>query len=156
MKRLKLVIFVLLISLNANSQWYSKYGVNDPNLLTTQQLNDALSDSKSMTGVGGAFSFLGILGIWGGFALMESAYDEPEWDVGVGRWIGGFFLTTISFGLEITGIVFLVTGGTRSSEIKRILNITDVKVGLIGIPGYDKSLKLANPVIPGLALTFHF
>lgn len=157
MKKLVVFMVALLFTVNANCQWYYKeYGVRDLNLLTTQQLEEALRHSGGITAGGGVMSVLGIFGLWGGISLINRAYDEPDWEEGLGYWFGGFFLTMFSVALETGGVMLIIVGAVRTGDIKAVLNRTEVKVGLLNIPNYRFGTEQKNNVFPGITLTCRF
>lgn len=157
MKRTIFAVIALIFTINANCQWYyKKYGVSNLNNLTTEQLQAELKLSKGYTVSGIAISLLGALGIWGGVAIMRNAYDESEWDVGIGHWFGGFFLFMVSISAETVAIVFIALGASRSGEINTILKKIDIKAGLINVPNYKVTPTSRSPVFPGLTLTYNF
>jgi uncharacterized BrkB/YihY/UPF0761 family membrane protein len=157
MKRLFLIMVLALISLGASSQWYYReYGVKDLSLMTSQQLDNAVHGSKSYIKGGLIVCAVSTLGILGGFSVMNNAYDEPEWDVGLGNWLLGFMLTTVSIGSGIVGIVCVSIGSARLSELNDFMKKNKIKTGLVNIPVRGMVPNHGNHFCPGIAITFSF
>lgn len=157
MKKLIIIVVTLLFSFNANCQWYYKtYGVKSLSMLTNQQLEIELNTAKGYTGGGLICSLLGAVGLWGASAIIDNAYDSPEWETGLARGFGGVILLIISMGVEVTGIIFIITGISRSTEINKLLKTTQLKVGLMNVPANNVLLNTRSILCPGLSVTFNF
>lgn len=157
MKKLFIIVAALLFSLNVHCQWYYKtYGVKSLSMLTSQQLEIELNTAKGYTGGGFICSLLGAVGLWGASRIMENAYDSSDWETGLARGFGGVILLIISMGVEVTGIIFIITGISRSAEINKFLKTTQVKVGLMNVPANNVLLNARSISCPGLSVTFNF
>jgi hypothetical protein len=157
MKKSIVIVVLLFLSLNATCQWYYKtYGVKDLSLLTRQQLDYELKTANGYIGIGFGGIILGALGLWGAATLIENAYNSPDWESGLARGFGGGLLLMISTGFEVVGIIFLIKGMSRSSEINKVLKNSQVKVGIIKVPDINFSPGAGMNSCPALSVTFNF
>jgi hypothetical protein len=155
MKKIVLVIIAsLLIFANSHCQWYQRqYGVNDPNHLSQDQLNEALRKAKSGVTTGVILSTAGVLGIIGGIILMKSDSPIPG---DIGKNMLGLELTAVSVPIEITGLILWGRFSDRTKTLKGILKKTEIDIGLINSPLVGASTGLINNPSPGLSVTFRF
>lgn len=153
MKKLLLITTsTILFSVICTGQWYSRrYGVNDLNQLSGEQLDLALTNATFEFGSGIFMVVAGGIGLYGGIYLAQKA---PPGDIGGA--LGGLLITAISVPLEIAGWVILTINLKRISSIKEVMRSRDLQLGVscfqIGNRFPDNQISL----VPGLSLTIHF
>jgi hypothetical protein len=154
MKKVALIIAtIILLSITGNCQWYHRrYGVNDINQLSKEQLNEALRKAKGGARVSGLVSLIGGVGIISGIVTLSKVKDRED----EGKAYTGVFLTGISIPLEITGLTIWGIHGTRKYNIKNTLKNSDIKVGLINNPSANLLRDSKASLVPGVCLKFNF
>ena len=148
---------ILLLSEESNCQWYyEKYGVQDLQHLSPEQVSDALKFKKSHVSGDIIIMGIGVVQIIGGLALINgnegSNGDEVFWDI---------FKTAVGYGfiplgicLEICGLILLSIHLSQLNKVKGRLGITIFNVGLINCPA-DKIFNYSSS-IPCISICFNF
>ncbi|OFY68119.1 MAG: hypothetical protein A2Y71_16155 [Bacteroidetes bacterium RBG_13_42_15] len=160
MKRAILIISaIFLISEGSDCQWYQKYfKVNDPDLLSQEQVNMALKKSQDGISTGITLSVISSIGIISGIYLLIKDYQDEKYpdQAEMGKKFEGALLALVSIPPEIIGLVILNKNRSRRSEIEKyIINNMGIKFGL-KIP---EEQIVTDPVFgfqPGLTITFRF
>jgi glucose uptake protein GlcU len=160
MKKLFLLISaLLLISVNGNCQWYQKnFGVNDPSLLSQEQLSMAVKKSKDGVATGITLSVIGAIGIIsGGYLFLKDYPDEKYPDQAeIGKKYEGVLLVLVSVPIEIIGLVVLKKNQSRKLEIEEFINNTEIKIGLINAVGEQVFAGSSGDFCPGFSVTIQF
>jgi hypothetical protein len=134
MKTAILIVYVaFLITLDCNSQWYKKYfGVNEPDQLSVEQINMALTKSRDGLNTGITLSIVSAIGIVSGLYLFDKDYPDNKYpeQAEIGKKFAGLGLALISVPTEIIGLVILNNNRLRHLEIENFNNHTEMKIGL--------------------------
>jgi hypothetical protein len=147
------MLIILLISVSGNCQWYSKrYGVNDINKLSQEQLSEALTKAKIGERNGAIMSTASAIGIGVGIIEILATKNVGE---GFGILIG-VGLIAVSVPLEVTGLVIWGTYEQRVNSIKEVLKSTELKMGLVNYQRGNIYSGLQGSVLPCLSLTIRF
>ena len=159
MKRVILISCLTIISfLNSNGQWYVRqYHVNDIDLLTKEQLETSLRQSKRDLLTSGA-----IAGV-GGLVFIIYKYarpgmsDDPSWfeqiigDEGVNK-IG----MTVSAGVLIAGTIISICHLGKIVRIKSAIANKDRSLGSLNISPAIRLNNFTRSFQPGLSITYNF
>ena len=153
MKKTVLIISAaLLISVSSNCQWYQrKYGVNDLNLLSVEQLNNAASNSKAGLTFGFIFSVPATIGIVSGLIMMQAPYPES-----MGKAFAGLSWIIISIPPEILGLTLLGIYSSRLKSINAVLKKTEIDIGIINYPSGRQITGSPGGSFPGFSITYRF
>jgi len=154
MKKLFLILTTLiLLSVNGNCQWYNRrYGVNDINQLSEEQLNEALIRTHRGISGGSTLSLIGVIGICGGIIEIIATKNIGE---GFGI-LAGMGLIIVSVPLEIVGLTKWSINDTRSKSIKEVLRSTELKMGLVNYHERNTFSITQGSLLPCLSITIHF
>jgi hypothetical protein len=158
MKKILIVTCLFIISFfNSYGQWYNKkYHVSDINLLTKEQLDESLSNSKNGLLISGF-----VAGI-GGVAFLITRYmpqpiEDPTF---IEQLIGDEGMNTIyqgiSAGLFVGGTIAIMAYLGRNARIKATIKKNYPKLGSLNI---SPTLLLNNHKVfyhPGITLTYNF
>lgn len=158
MKKISIVTWLFIISVfNSYGQWYNKkYNVSDINLLTKEQLEESLSNSKNGLTISGC-----VAGI-GGIAFIITRYvpqpiEDPTF---IEQLIGDEGMNTIyqgiSAGLLVGGTIASLAYLGRNARIKATIKKNYPTLGSLNI---SPTLLLNNhkgSYLPGITLTFNF
>ena len=158
-KTIILLAAILLISEDCNSQWYQKYfNVNDPSLLSQEQVNMALNKSKENLTIGIGLTIIGSLGIAGGVFLTLKDYPDDKYpeQAEMGKKFTGVLLTLVSIPPEIIGISVIKKNRLRKSEIEKYMNSLEMNLVITGHNGGYLEKEKNIDLVPGLSLTFRF
>ena len=154
-----IIIILLIISFNSSyGQWYvKKYQVSDINMLTREQLDESLKDSRKnllvsgiVAGMGGCIFLVSIYGTWTPVedpTLLEQILGDKGMNAiatatGVGLLAGG----------TIAAAVFL----GRTAQIKYVLHKNYPSTGSLDIsPTLVSGKYLSSPGL-GVSLTYNF
>jgi hypothetical protein len=154
MKKVFLIISsVILLSVNGNCQWYNRrYGVNDINQLSKEQLNEALI--RTLRGISGGrtLSLVSAIGICGGIIEILATRNVGE---GFGI-LAGMGLIIVSVPLEIVGLTKWGINDSRAKSIKEVLKSTELKTGLLNYHGINIYSDSQVSIIPCLSVIIHF
>lgn len=154
-KVMLIVVAVLMITTKGNCQWLQrKYGVNDINMLSTEQLNEALRTTKSKVWTGAIISYFGT----GSLALAISIKNPghtTRGPGGEGRAYKDAFLIMGSV-LDLVGLPILLTNCTRLKIINKALKNKEINLGFSSFPTNNFfSSKDISP-IPIISATINF
>jgi|OpeIllAssembly_1097287.scaffolds.fasta_scaffold59711_2 hypothetical protein len=154
MKKLFLILTTLiLLSVNGNCQWYNRrYGVNDINQLSEEQLNEALIRTHRGISGGSTLSLIGVIGICGGIIEIIATKNIGE---GFGI-LAGMGLIIVSVPLEIVGLTKWSINDTRSKSIKEVLRSTELKMGLVNYHERNTFSITQGSLLPCLSITIRF
>jgi hypothetical protein len=158
LKVMKKVFFILvfaslLISEIANCQWYTRrYGVNDLNQLSQQQLTESFMRSRGGARAGALLSVASAIGIGAGIIMFK--YDSP-YPGDIGRNVAGLLLLAGTIPMEITGLTIWGISGTRLQTIRAVMNNTEVRIGVLNYPQYSSG-GYKRSSVPGVSLVFKF
>ena len=154
MKKLFLILTTLiLLSVNGNCQWYNRrYGVNDINQLSEEQLNEALIRTHRGISGGSTLSLIGVIGICGGIIEIIATKNIGE---GFGI-LAGMGLIIVSVPLEIVGLTKWSINDTRSKSIKEVLRSTELKMGLVNYHERNTFSITQGSLLPYLSITIRF
>ena len=145
---------LLLVSENANCQWYQRrYGVNDLNQLSQLQLDEAFMRARGSTRAGALLSVASAIVIGAGIAMV--AYDNPH-PGDIGRNAFGVLLLAGTIPMEITGLTILGISGTRLQTIKAVMNNTEVRLGVLNYSQYNNTGGYNCSSVPGISVIFKF
>jgi hypothetical protein len=154
-KALLIIAAVLMITTTANCQWVQrKYGVNDINMLSTEQLNGALRSAKSRVWTGAFISYFGTTSLFLGLSIKNPGHSTRG-PGGEGRAFKDAFLTMGSV-LELAGLPILLTNCIRKNNIKKALKKTEVNFGLSNYPTYNISNSTDISSVPSISVTIRF
>jgi len=143
---------ILLISEGSYCQWYQRqYGVNNLNLLTIEQLNEALTKSKTGLVFGAVLAIPATVGIISGLILMQAPFPES-----MGKSFAGIAYIILSIPLEILGVTLLGVYSSRLKSIKGTLKSTEMKIGFINYPAGKVIAGSVTDFSPGFSITFRF
>jgi len=154
MKKVLLIISTLiLLSVSGNCQWYNRrYGVNDINQLSKEQLNEALIRTQRGISDGRTLSLISAIGICGGITEILATRNVGE---GFGI-LAGMGLLIVSVSLEIVGLTKWGINDSRAKSIKEVLKSTELKTGLLNYHGINIYLDSQVSLIPCLSVIIHF
>lgn len=160
MKKAILIISgILLISEITECQWYQKYfHINDPALLSREQIEAALKKSKDGVTTGTTLTIIGSLGIISGLFLFLKDYPDDKYpeQTEMGKKFTGALLALVSIPTEIVGISLLKKNCLRKSEIEKFID--NFEMNLV-ITRHNETSPLNEPVfdiVPGVSLTIRF
>jgi hypothetical protein len=156
MKKVFLImVTVIMISTCGNCQWYQRrYGVNNINQLSEQQLTEAFLRARGGARAGALLTTASAIGIVSGILIASSADNIGR--AGEARAYIGVFLAFGSLPIGLLGAPIWGISGTRLKTIKGIMKNTEIKIGLINYPASIKSGGLSCSSIPGFSITFNF
>jgi hypothetical protein len=149
---------LILLSVSGNCQWYHRrYGVNDINQLSQEQLNEALTKAQSKISGGHVLSIVGAIGIGvGSYLIVYSKRIYPEAnDITEGEMTGWVFLA-ISIPVEIAGLTKWGINGKRVKSIKEVLNNTELKMGLVNYQKGNICSGSLGSLLPCLSVKIRF
>ena len=158
MKKILIVTCLFIISFfNSYGQWYNKkYHVSDINLLTKDQLDEALGNSKD--GMLYSVAFVGLGGI--GFIFTRYLPQPIENPTFIESLIGDRGMNTIyqvaCAGIIVGGVIAFIVNMGRTWEIKSTIKKNYPTLGLLNI---SPTLLLNNykgSYHPGITLTYNF
>jgi hypothetical protein len=154
MKKVLLIISTLiLLSVSGNCQWYNRrYGVNDINQLSKEQLNQALIRTQRGISGGRTLSLVSAIGICGGIIEILATRNVGE---GFGI-LAGMGLIIVSVPLEIVGLTKWGINDSRAKSIKEVLKSTELKTGLLNYHEINIYSDSQVSLIPCLSVIIHF
>jgi hypothetical protein len=155
MKKVLLIISTLiLLSVSGNCQWYNRrYGVNDINQLSKEQLNEALIRTQRGISGGRTLSLVSAIGICGGIIEILATRNVGE---GFGI-LAGMGLIIVSVPLEIVGLTKWGINDSRAkSIIKEVLKSMELKMGLVNYPCRNIFASSQGSLLPCLSITVRF
>jgi hypothetical protein len=158
-KTILIISAILLIPEVADCQWYQKYfRVNDPGLLSKEQLNMALKKSKDGVTAGTTLSVIGAIGIVSGTFLFLKDYPDEKYpdQAEMGKKFEGMGLALICVPPEIIGLVVLKKNRSRMREIEKFINSTEMKIGLRITPEEQVSADPTCGFLPCFSVSFRF
>ena len=146
-----IIVYACLLSVNGNCQWYNRrYGVNDINQLSREQLNLALVRAhKGITG-GTILSLAGVAGITVGLIMTTNESED------FAKSLSGMALTAVSTFTEVIGLAILIDNSLRTRRIKKALNGTEMKIGLINYQMEQVYTDSQGLSLPCLSVTICF
>ncbi len=159
MKRAFLIIITFLfVCSTIKCQWYSRrYGVNDINQLTREQLNEALIRAQNKITGGIVLSVAGAIGIGAGsYLIAHSKKIYPEANDITQLQLSGFSLLVVSIPIEITGLIKWALNGERAKTIRSVLKSTEMKPGFVYFENINTDSELQRSLSPCLKVTIHF
>jgi hypothetical protein len=143
----------ILLSISGNCQWYNRrYGVNDINQLSKEQLNEALIRAQGGFSGGRTLSIVGAIGIGGGIIEILATKNLGE---GFGI-LAGMGLIAVSVPLEVTGLVIWGTNSQRIKSIKEVLKNIELKIGFINYQGVNICSVSLDSLLPCLSVKIRF
>ena len=154
----KIIFFVasalLLLSESANCQWYQRrYGADNINQLSEQQLTEAFLRSRGAVRAGTLVSVASAIGIVAGVIMLT--HDSPySGDIGTNV-LGGLVLGA-TIPMEITGLTILGVSYPRLQSIKAVMNNTDVRLGVMNYSQYNVIGGPKCSAIPCVSVTLRF
>jgi len=120
---------LLLTSAVADCQWYQRrYGVNNINQLTQQQLTESFLRARGGTRAGALISGASAVGIVAGI-IMFKHYSPYPGDIGIN--VIGVLVLGGTIPMEITGLTIWGISGTRLQSIRAVMNNTTVSLGIM-------------------------
>ena len=154
MKRAFLILITaILLSISGNCQWYNRrYGVNDINQLSEEQLNDALIWTHRGISGGRTLSLVSAIGICGGIIEIIATRNVGE---GFGI-LAGMGLIIVSVPLEIVGLTKWGINDTRAKSINEVLRSTELKMGLVNYHQGNTFSITQGSLLPCLSITIRF
>ena len=142
----------MLLSLISNGQWYNRrYGVNDLNQLSQEQIDLALVNANFEFGSGIFLIIAGATGLIGGYLIGNNA---PPGDLGAA--FTAVSIIGISIPAEIAGWIMLTENSKRLERIKDVMKSREVHLGFINYQNENTFSGSKGSLLPGLSLTIHF
>jgi hypothetical protein len=157
MKRTFLIIVaVLLITANGNCQWYQrKYGVNDINQLSQQQINESLRKAKVRAWTGAYISCIGVITLSSGISMKYAPKDLHGSQLQEQQISKVAFLTLGSV-LTPVGLTMLFKNCSRMKAIKKTMKNTEISLGVTNCPT-DNMFNSSNIyAIPTISVAINF
>lgn len=158
MRKSLIILFLLIITTgNSFGQWHNKkYHVSDINLLTVDQLQKSLKDSKnSSLGSMVVAGFGGV--IW--LLAANQQFDLPEHPTLLEELMGKKGMNDVAYvfgvGMAVGGIIASIGFESRSGKIKSALSKKGA-TGSIRISPMILSNQSLRSRLPGLLLTYRF
>jgi hypothetical protein len=155
MKKVLLIISTLiLLSVSGNCQWYNRrYGVNNINQLSKEQLNEALIRTQRGILGGRTLSLVSAIGICGGIIEILATRKIGE---GFGI-LAGMGLIIVSVPLEIVGLTKWDINDSRAkSIIKEVLKSAELKMELVNYQWGNICASSQGSFSPCLSVTIRF
>ena len=155
---MKKVIFIittvfLLASMSADCQWYQRrYGVNNPNQLTQQQLTESFLRARGGTRAGALLSGASAIGIIAGIIMFKHESPYPG-DIETN--VLGILVLGGTIPMEITGLTIWGISGTRLQSIRAAMNNTKVSLGIMNCFPYNISGTANSYSIPCISITYN-
>jgi len=154
----KIIFFVasalLLLSESANCQWYQRrYGADNINQLSEQQLTEAFLRSRGAVRAGTLVSVASAIGIVAG-AIMFT-HDSP-YPGDIERNVFGVLVLAATIPMEITGLTILGISYPRLQSIKTVMNNTNVRLGVLNFSQYNAFRDPECSAIPCVSVTLRF
>jgi len=154
-KEILIISTTILLSVSGNCQWYNRrYGINDINQLSHEQLNEALKKAKGGARTGAILSAVSFTGIISGILIASSADNLEEG--GERRAYNGVFLVIGSVPIGLTGLTIWGINGTRTKRIKSVLKSTELKMGLVNCPCRNIFASSQGYLFPLFSITVRF
>jgi hypothetical protein len=156
MKSIFLIItsVFLLVSAGADCQWYQRrYGVNNLNQLTQQQLTESFLRARGGTRAGAMLSGASAIGIVAGIIMFKHESPYPG-DIETN--VIGILVLGGTIPMEITGLTILGVSGTRLQSIRGVMNNTKVNLGVMNYSQYCAAGVSNCPYIPCISITYSF
>jgi hypothetical protein len=149
-----LAFALLLISESASCQWYTRrYGVNNINQLSQQQLTESFLRSRGGVRAGSLLSGVSAIGIVAGAFMFT--HDSPySGDIGIN--VLGVLVLGATIPMEITGLTILGVSYPRLQSIKAVMKNTDVHLGVRNYYQYNCNGDPNCSAMPCLSVTFRF
>ena len=149
-----LIFALLLLSESAKCQWYQRrYGADNINQLSEQQLTEAFLRSRGAVRAGTLVSAAGAIGIVAG-AIMFKHYSPYPGDIGIN--VLGVLVLGATIPMEITGLTILGVSYPRLQSIKAVMNNTDVRLGVMNYSQYNVIGGPKCSAIPCVSVTLRF
>ena len=125
----------LLVSEGAYCQWYQRrYGVNDINQLTQQQLTESFLRVRGGTRAGAILSGASAIGIIAGIIMFK--HESPyAGDIGIN--VIGVLVLGGTIPMEITGLTIWGVYGTRLQSLRAVMNNTKISLGIMNHSPYN-------------------
>ena len=143
-----LILFCCINSINA--QWYNyKYGVENLNDLSNDQLMEGYSHAEFLSVVGGVVTGTGIVLTLGGVVKATINTSRDEIVSGINSVFGGEPVSSESYGegllisgavLAIGGAVLCISGGSRKKQIRPIIESRGIVSNISVQPGVGYEL----------------
>ena len=158
MKKVGFILFlVVIINCNSYGQWYNKkYHVSDIDLLSVDQLQKSLKDSKNSS-----LSSIGVAGL-GGLLILGGAnqwFELPDHPTLLEELLGKKGMNDIAYvvgvGMVAGGIIASIGFESRAGKIKSALSKNGA-TGSIRISPMILSNHSSRSRLPGLLLTYRF
>jgi hypothetical protein len=160
MKKIIIAACLLLISVACSyGQWYvKKYNVTDINLLSKEQLEGSLFNSKHSLLMSGLVIVLGGLFILGGESTLHNEQDENTslFEFLIGSDIMGYSYIVIGSGLVVGGTIASISYLGRIGKIKSVIRKNYLPTGLINISPAIILNSFTRSYYPGFTLTYNF
>jgi hypothetical protein len=149
-KAFLILITTIMLSASGNCQWYnSRYGVTNINQLSTEQLNESLRRYNKAVICWSIVSLAGAIGIGTGIIFLKKTDSEA------GAMVGAFLIAH-TIPIEILGLAGCGIQGSRVRSIKKVLNSTELKMGLANYQMGNIYAGSQGIVVPGLSVTISF
>ena len=145
---------LLLTSAVVDCQWYQRrYGVNNINQLTQQQLTESFLRARGGARAGALISGVSAVGIVTGIIMLK--HNSPySGDIGIN--VIGVLVLGGTIPMEITGLTIWVISGTRLQSIRAVMNNTEVSLGIMNCSPYYVSGIAKSSSIPCISITYNF
>jgi hypothetical protein len=151
-------IFLLLLCLSSNGQWYQKkYAVSDINALSLEQLQESLQESKTNT-----YISLGVTGV-GGLLILAGLYlpyeiteESTFWEQLVGSKGMSYITTGVGVFCVVGGIISTFDFLGRTSKIKNTIQRNYPVTRSLNISPKIMFNKYSRTSSAGVSLTINF
>jgi hypothetical protein len=148
----------LILSLSSYGQWYvKKYNVSDISLLTKEQLDESLKESRTNLIYSGAASVTGVaVFLAGRYLPYEMDEESTFFEQLIGeRGMKGILMVT-GVGITVGGAVAAVVYLGRIGKIKSIINEYYSYGGKLNFSPVVIVNNSTKSIVPGFTLTYNF
>ena len=153
------MLLVTVTFISASGQWYyDKYGVTDIDMLSADQLDQALGDTKSDLGKGGSFALAGGLFVGIGFYTFHEGLGEDPTILEqlLGSKFMGYTYIICGSGLFVAGTIWCLSDMGRLAQIKNARNRNYGVTGSLNISPAIMPVGSPQSLAPGITLRINF
>jgi len=160
MKRITILFSLASLTfISTFGQWYyDSYGVTDINMLSLEQLDEALGNTKSDIGKAGAFTIAGglIIGV-GYYTLYQGLGEDPTFlEELLGSRVMGKTYIVCGAGLFVAGTIWSISDLGRIARIKSVRNRNYPLTGSLSISPVFIRNDYLRSASPGIAVIIDF
>jgi len=153
MKLLTVLVLMLLLQLPVSGQWYYRHHrVEEPSLLSNQQLNYSEKRANGLIAIGVGLDIIGGVIFIGGMSSIEDT-DNPGVEV-LNAFTGLFYLAT-AIPFITVGTILIVSGANIKSQINYLRIAKPDQNGTLSILPVMISTQYRG-AIPGLSFCLRF